>query len=236
MDFRKDLMAHPKTLGDAQMPLREQVLEEMRRRVVSGTYSPGERLTEERLCEDFGVSRSPVREALRALEYDGFVERQPRRGVVVATPDVERISDLLAFRSSLESLAAKMAALRADEQDIENLRTLLDESATATERGELDRVAELNSALHMAVLRASRIPWLASVAVPLYLHVHWVFRFTAAEARAALLARAHPAGRRDRRRQRGGRRAGRPAPRRQGAGSRPGEGRRRGLPRAGLSR
>ena len=174
-------MAHPKTLGDAQTPLRELVLEEMRRRVVSGHYSPGERLTEERLCEDFGVSRSPVREALRALEYDGFIDRVPRRGVVVATPDVERIADLLALRSSLESLAARMAALRAEPDDIEALRALLDESAVATERGELDRVAELNSALHMAVLRASRIPWLASVAVPLYLHVHWVFRFTAAE-------------------------------------------------------
>lgn len=172
-----------RTIGAQHLALRDQVLEELRRRIVNGDYPPGQRLTEERLAADFGVSRNPVREALRIVEADGLITMMPRRGAVVATPDASAVADLFAVRSSLETIAARMAAERATPRDVAELRSLLDAAREATEREDLSRVAELNSDLHMRVIAVSGNRWLTSIASSLYLHVHWVFR-VGAEHRA----------------------------------------------------
>jgi DNA-binding GntR family transcriptional regulator len=168
-----------RTIGAGHQALRDQVLEELRRRIVNGDYPPGQRLTEDRLAADFGVSRNPVREALRIVEADGLVTMMPRRGAVVATPDASTIADLFAVRSSLETIAARMAAERATPRHVAALRGLLDAAREATDRDELSRVAELNSELHMAVIAVSGNRWLTSIASSMYLHVHWVFRLGA---------------------------------------------------------
>ncbi len=168
------------TIGSQHLALRDQVLAELRQRIVDGDYPPGERLTEDRLAADFGVSRNPVREALRIVEADGLVTMLPRRGAVVATPDASTIADLFAVRSSLESVAARLAAERATPQDVADLRALLDAARLATEQDDFSRVAELNTALHMRVITISGNRWLTSIAGSLYLHVQWVFRIGAA--------------------------------------------------------
>ncbi|KQZ89445.1 hypothetical protein ASD62_09145 [Phycicoccus sp. Root563] len=168
------------TIGSQHLALREQVLAELRRRIVDGDYPPGERLTEERLAADFGVSRNPVREALRIVEADGLVVMMPRRGAVVATPDASTVADLFAVRSSLETVAARMAAERATPPDVADLRRLLDSARVATEEDDLSRVAQLNSDLHLRVIDISGNRWLASISAALYLHVHWIFRIGAA--------------------------------------------------------
>ncbi|WP_432950598.1 GntR family transcriptional regulator [Kribbella sp. CA-253562] len=170
-----------RTIGADHVALREQVLSELRRRIVDGDYAQGERLTENRLADDFGVSRNPVREALRVVESEGFVEILPRRGAVVATLDETAIRDLFAVRKQLETLAAGLAAERATEDDVARLRALLVEANKATEAGDLARVAELNSALHVAVIDISGNRWLASLSSAMYHHVHWVFRVGAAQ-------------------------------------------------------
>jgi DNA-binding GntR family transcriptional regulator len=170
-----------RTIGADHVALREQVLSELRRRIVDGDYAQGERLTENRLADDFGVSRNPVREALRVVESEGFVEILPRRGAVVATLDETAIRDLFAVRKQLETLAAGLAAERATEDDVARLRALLAEANKATEAGDLARVAELNSALHVAVIDISGNRWLASLSSAMYHHVHWVFRVGAAQ-------------------------------------------------------
>ena len=164
------------TIGGDHLALRDQVLAELRRRIVDGDYAQGERLTENRLADDFGVSRNPVREALRVVETEGFVQILPRRGAVVATIDQSAVRDLFAVREQLETLAAGLAAERATEQDVTRLRTLLDEASAATESNDLNRVAELNSALHLAVIEISGNRWLVSISAAMYHHVHWVFR------------------------------------------------------------
>lgn len=169
------------TIGSVHLGLRDQVLTELRRRIVDGEYPPGERLTEDRLAADFGVSRNPVREALRIVQSDGLVTLTPRRGAVVATPSAAGVADLFAVRSSLETVAARMAAERATAEDIADLRALLDQARTATDVDDLSAVAELNSALHLRVIAISGNRWLSSIAASLYLHVHWVFRVRAAE-------------------------------------------------------
>jgi DNA-binding GntR family transcriptional regulator len=167
-------------IGEAHLSLRDQVLAELRRRIVDAQYLPGERLTEERLAADFGVSRNPVREALRVVEAEGFVEVQPRRGAVVATPDEDTMRDLFAVRALLEPLAARLAALRAQDDELAGLRALLDQARVATEDDDLDRVAELNSALHTRVVELSGNVWLLQFSRAMYRHVHWVFRLGAA--------------------------------------------------------
>jgi DNA-binding GntR family transcriptional regulator len=169
------------TIGHRHQALRDQVLEEIRRRIVDGEYPPGTRLTEERLAADFGVSRNPVREALRVTETEGFVTLTPRRGAVVATPDAETIGDLFAIRGSLEATAARLAAERATPADVGRLRALLEAARTATDEGDLSRVAQLNNALHRTCIDITGNRWLTTVSTALYLHVHWVFRIGAAQ-------------------------------------------------------
>lgn len=170
-----------RTIGADHIALREQVLSELRRRIVDGDYAQGERLTENRLADDFGVSRNPVREALRVVESEGFVEILPRRGAVVATLDDTAIRDLFAVRKQLETLAAGLAAERATEEDVARLRALLAEANAATDSEDFARVAELNSELHVAVIDISGNRWLASLSSAMYHHVHWVFRVGAAQ-------------------------------------------------------
>jgi DNA-binding GntR family transcriptional regulator len=173
-------MGQSSSIGDRHLSLRDQVLTELRRRIVDAQYLPGERLTEERLAADFGVSRNPVREALRVVEAEGFVEVQPRRGAVVATPDADTMRDMFAVRALLEPLAARLAAERATDAELASLRALLDEARRATEGDDFNRVAELNSALHSRVFELAGNRWLVQFSVAMYRHVHWVFRLGAA--------------------------------------------------------
>lgn len=172
-------MVDAQTIGSTHLGLRDQVLAELRRRIVDGDYPPGERLTEERLAADFGVSRNPVREALRVVEGDGLVTTMPRRGAVVATPDPAAVADLFAVRSSLEAVAARLAAERATLLDVADLRGLLERARLATEEKDFSRVAELNSELHMRVIAITGNRWLGQVSGAIYLHVHWIFRVSA---------------------------------------------------------
>jgi len=164
------------TIGAQHLTLRDQVLAELRRRIVEAEYRPGERLREDRLAQDFGVSRNPVREALRVVESEGFVQVEPRRGAVVATPDERTMQDLFDVRALLEPLAARYAAERATPADLVALRGLLEAARAATEAGDYPRVAELNTALHGRVAELSGNRWLVQFSTAIYRHVQWVFR------------------------------------------------------------
>lgn len=176
-------MSDPRTvtLGAQHLPLRDQVLTALRTAIINGDYQPGQRLTEDRLAEDFGVSRNPVREALRVAQSEGFVVSLPRKGAVVASPSLTTVADVFAVRERLEPLAARLAAERAGVAGVAELREMLDQAREATDADDLSRVAELNSALHLRILHLSGNPWLTTIATSLYLHVQWVFRAGAAE-------------------------------------------------------
>jgi DNA-binding GntR family transcriptional regulator len=167
------------TIGARHTSLRDQVAQALRDGIVDGVYAPGERLTEDRLAEDFGVSRNPVREALRVIEVEGFVHQLPRRGVVVASPDRDTMRDMFAVRRQFEALAARLAAERADGSTVEDLRRLLDEGRRATEARDFRLLAELNSSLHQRIIEISGNRWLVALSAPMYRHVQWVFRLSA---------------------------------------------------------
>ena len=100
------------TVGSTHRPLRDVVATEMRRLILDGTLRPGERLIEDRLAEQLGVSRNPVREAIRVLEGEGFLDVAARRGSFVATLSAKQAADLFEIRLVLEPLGARLAACR----------------------------------------------------------------------------------------------------------------------------
>ena len=138
----------------------------LRAAILSGEVAPGDRLGEVELAEQLGVSRTPVREALRRLAADGLVEVLPNRGARVAqwtTEDLEEIYDL---RAMLESHGAARAAERIDPADLPELHRLCTEMEACAERGrkrDLDRLAELNAELHRRVVDAAASPRLATL-------------------------------------------------------------------------
>lgn len=166
------------TVGASHRPLRELVCDALRQRIIDGTLPPGERLVEDRLAEETGVSRNPVREALRVLAVEGYVELLPRRGAVVASLSPEAVGDIFEVRAALEALAARLAARRAAPADAERLRKVLDEAEAALAKGQLQRLPPLNTRFHELVLEIADNPVLTDMSEPLRGRVQWIFTRT----------------------------------------------------------
>jgi DNA-binding GntR family transcriptional regulator len=168
------------TIGANHRPLREQVGDELRRRIIDGDYGPGHRLTEDRLADDFGVSRNPVREAIRMLEREGFLIAHPRRGAVVASISPRDVENLFDVRLSLEALAAQLAALRVDAAGVSTLGELIAKAADASTAADL---SALNTAFHAEICRLSGNTLLVGIMDSLDDRLRWVYR-QSAEKRA----------------------------------------------------
>ena len=110
---------------DAYKPLREVVSETLRQAIKDGVLKPGERLMEIQLADELGVSRTPIREAIRKLELEGFVVMVPRRGTYVADISLKDIAQVFEIRSALEELAAGLAAERITPDELEYLERIL---------------------------------------------------------------------------------------------------------------
>ena len=109
------------------LPLREVVFLTLRKAILKGELQPGERLMEIALANRLGVSRTPVREAIRMLEHEGLVVMKPRRGAQVAKITEQELNDVLEVRKSLEMLAASKACERMTEEDMEAMRDAAEE-------------------------------------------------------------------------------------------------------------
>jgi len=138
----------------AASPLREIVTEEIRRAILSGRYKPGQRLIEDRLAEDFDVSRNPVREALRSLAAEGLVALTARRGAAVAAPSADDAREMIEVRATLEALNARHAARRRDPRLIALLSEVLRQGTAAAASGALESLPDLNARFHDALAAA----------------------------------------------------------------------------------
>ena len=141
---------------DSYKPLRELVFENIRQAIVKGIFAPGERLMEIQLADDLGVSRTPVREAIRKLELEGFEVMIPRRGTYVANLSIKDINDVYEIRISLDVLAAGLAAERIEPEELEELNRLLLEISEAARTGPMDKIVRLDTAFHDVLYKASR--------------------------------------------------------------------------------
>ncbi|HZW82559.1 MAG TPA: GntR family transcriptional regulator [Candidatus Deferrimicrobium sp.] len=141
---------------DSYKPLREIVFESLREAIIGGVLKPGERLMEIQLAEEMGVSRTPVREAIRKLELEGFVVMIPRKGAYVAGISLKDIADVFEIRAALEALAASLAAERITEEELEQMERLLVRKAELTEANDLDSIVEVDTDFHAILFKASR--------------------------------------------------------------------------------
>jgi DNA-binding GntR family transcriptional regulator len=160
------------------LPLRDVVREKIRTRIAEGIWAPGFRLVERDLAEEFDVSRVPVREALRALESEGFVELLPRRGAVVRDLTRTVVADLFDIRQVLEGLAARTVAERVDEAGLARLAAVVEDGRKAVEAGDHSWAGTANTAFHETMLDLTGNPSLRAVLEPVTGRLRWLFRQT----------------------------------------------------------
>ncbi|SHI47142.1 GntR family transcriptional regulator [Parasporobacterium paucivorans] len=142
--------------NDEFLPLRDIVFRNLREAIIKGDLKPGERLMEIKLAQKLGVSRTPVREAIRMLQLEGLVTMEPRRGAEVAPITAKELTDVLEVRTALECLAAELACERITEEEEENLRNSLSVFKEAIEKNELTEVAGIDAHFHELIYKATK--------------------------------------------------------------------------------
>ncbi len=138
------------------LPLREIVFTTIRDAIISGKLMPGERLMEKHLAEKIGVSRTPVREALRKLEIEGFVLMTPRKGAIVTVINEKDIKDVLEIRAVLEGLAAALACENMMDAEIDKLMSTKKDFENAVEAKNLDLMVEKDIELHDLIFASTK--------------------------------------------------------------------------------
>ncbi|MEU1130331.1 GntR family transcriptional regulator [Streptomyces sp. NPDC005900] len=143
--------------------------------IVSGVHERGGRLTEELLARRYGVSRVPVREALRTLEAEGFVVTRRHAGACVAEPTEQEAADLLELRMLLEPLAAARAARRRTEAHLKVLRGLVRLGQERARRGQGEDLRSLGGWFHETLAQASVSPGLIALLAQLRHKIAWMY-------------------------------------------------------------
>ncbi|MEU6809401.1 GntR family transcriptional regulator [Streptomyces sp. NPDC046831] len=143
--------------------------------IVAGIHRPGGRLTEEVLARRYGVSRVPVREALRTLEAEGFVVTRRHAGACVAEPTEREAADLLEMRALLEPLGAARAAQRRTEAHLKVLRGLVGLGQERAGRGSREELRSLGGWFHETLAQACGSPALTSVLTQLRHKIAWMY-------------------------------------------------------------
>lgn len=141
---------------DNYKPLRDIVFDAIKDAILNGRLKPGERLMEVQLAEEMGVSRTPVREAIRKLELEGLVVMVPRKGAYVSGLTLKDVAEVFEIRSSLEGLAAALAAERITEEEIKSLDKILSDITKASEKGDTETVIKKDMEFHQVLFSASR--------------------------------------------------------------------------------
>lgn len=140
---------------DEYLPLRDVVFNTLRRAILKGELKPGERLMEIALAERLGVSRTPVREAIRKLELEGLVVMIPRRGAQVANITEKDLNDVLEVRIALENLSIEKACECMTEEQLEQLLLAAKAFERTKEDGNLVKLAEADVAFHEVIYQSS---------------------------------------------------------------------------------
>ena len=137
------------------LPLRDVVFRTLRQAILRGELKPGERLMEIRLANQLGVSRTPIREAIRKLELEGLVLMIPRKGAEVAEITIKDLEDVLEVRAALEELAVCDACENITEEQILALKEAADNFQAALESDDLVKCAETDMAFHEIIYSAT---------------------------------------------------------------------------------
>ena len=148
---------------DAYLPLRDVVFNTLREAILKGELKPGERLMELQLASKLGVSRTPIREAIRMLEQEGLAVTMPRKGAEVAKMTLKDMEDVLEVREALDELAAKIACKKISDEQLANLKTIKDEFKRSMDSGDVKKIAEEDVKFHDAIYEATNNAKLVSM-------------------------------------------------------------------------
>jgi len=135
--------------------LQAEVVSRLREEIVEGVWAPGMRLQERVLCERYGVSRSPLREACQVIASEGLLELQPNRGAVVTRPTLTDALENMEIITALQTLAIRRACKHASDEQLAQIERIHQQMQKCTERGEIVPFFELNNDIHRAIVNAS---------------------------------------------------------------------------------
>lgn len=163
----------PSIKGSGNLP--DQVAALLEQAIIQGVLEPGQRLSAEELAQHFGVSRIPVREALRALHTSGWVHIEPRLGVYVSTRDPEEFRDLFEARLFLEEHAARLAAARRTDAQLERLDEMVAQGHAAAKAGDPAVIGRMNTDFHETLVSCTGNAVLAKILRGLSQRVRWYY-------------------------------------------------------------
>lgn len=152
--------------------MHDQILPHLRRDIVENRWKSGERLSEPRLCKQFGVSRTPLRQALKTLEAEGLVRLVPHVGAVVTDPSATEIGETMEILIGLEQLAAVRVAQSRPPKVLQEIRRISRQMKQAARRGDASRYYELNNDFHLSIVRGTGNRSLVDLHEKIMWHVH----------------------------------------------------------------
>ena len=135
-------------------PLREIVYEELKLQILTGKIDPGTRMMEVELAEDMGVSRTPIREAIRKLEKEGLVIIEPRKGAYASQISTKDMVDILEVRQNMEGLAAYFAATRMSKEQMEELKRVSESFTEAVSAGNMTEMISFDTRFHHIIVES----------------------------------------------------------------------------------
>ena len=139
-----------------QGSLRAQVFNKIQDDIINGRYEPGDSLVETKLAEELGISRTPVREAIRQLELEGLVTYVPNKGVYVTGITEQDIEDIYTIRSLVEGLAVRWAIERIEAHQLKELEEIVELMEYYTAKGDMEQVTKLDTRFHDVIYDASK--------------------------------------------------------------------------------
>lgn len=142
--------------------LHDEVTERLRMAIIEGDLAPGQRLNERILCQTFGISRTPLREAFKVLAGEGLVEIHPHRGAIVAPLTLDELEHTIETMAALERLAGALVVARMGEAATREVRALHYQMLACHARGDLPGYFKLNQAIHLALMESTGNPVLAA--------------------------------------------------------------------------
>lgn len=140
----------------ANLTISDKIYNQLSAQIISGEIKPGQKLEEQEIANQFGVSRTPIREAFRLLHTSGLVESKAHRGVTVIELDIEQLGDMYEALQELEALCARLSAERMTAVERKQIERMHQQSKQAVEEEDVERFAELNDQLHSAIHQGSR--------------------------------------------------------------------------------
>ncbi len=148
---------------NAYLPLRDVVFQTLREAILKGDLRPGERLMELQLAAKLGVSRTPIREAIRMLEQEGLAVTIPRKGAEVARMTEKNMEDVLQIREALDDLAVQVACDKMTEQQLKNLTLAMKNFETAIQTGNLSKIVAYDVEFHDIIYESTDNPKLVTL-------------------------------------------------------------------------